>query len=173
MRKRHKNLGKVVRLNKTMCMFNTNDIDGSTSIQEKYEKERKIYGFDERETWELNYTSITWLYAHIKRLRDISRLDVDGKYAKRYKVKVITKDESMDTYNYRMKRIFYKNGRYEDKVQFEYTYKVLTVGKIMDKILEYFEYYLKYEDDWDNEITEEIASEGIRLYAKIFTEMWW
>ena len=34
--------------------------------EEEWEKEREDFGFDGRETWELNNTFIQWLYSHLK-----------------------------------------------------------------------------------------------------------
>lgn len=51
----------------------------------EWTKERRIYGFDERETWSLKDDSLYWLYEHIKMYMEVSdvnlnyhKFDVDG-----------------------------------------------------------------------------------------------
>lgn len=41
-------------------------IDKKDKRQKKWKKQRKKYGFDERETWGLNDLFIGWLYSHLK-----------------------------------------------------------------------------------------------------------
>lgn len=45
--------------------------------QKKWEKERAVYGFDERETWALNYSFRLWLYERLKRFVDVACIDLD------------------------------------------------------------------------------------------------
>lgn len=46
-------------------------------------KQRKEYSMDERETWNLGYLSLTWLYEHIKMYLDFSDIDyIDLNYHK-------------------------------------------------------------------------------------------
>ena len=45
--------------------------------QSRWKKERAIYGFDERETWALNYSFYLWLYERLKRFVDVCSIDLD------------------------------------------------------------------------------------------------
>ena len=38
--------------------------------------QRRIYGFDERETWDLDKTFYTWLYEHLMMYRDVTYVDL-------------------------------------------------------------------------------------------------
>lgn len=42
--------------------------------QVKWEKERDIYGFDERETWNLDYSFQLWLYERLKMYKKVSNV---------------------------------------------------------------------------------------------------
>jgi len=37
---------------------------------EKWEEEKRVYGFDSTETWDLNYTFYAWLYEHLRMYQD-------------------------------------------------------------------------------------------------------
>ena len=43
----------------------------------KWKEQKKIYGFDERETWDLRDTSLGWIYERIKMYIDICDVDMD------------------------------------------------------------------------------------------------
>lgn len=43
----------------------------------QWKQERKVYGFDERETWSLKDDSLYWLYEHIKMYQEISCIDLE------------------------------------------------------------------------------------------------
>jgi len=43
----------------------------------EWKEQRKVYGFDERETWDLRDHSLGWMYEHIKMYIDVSDLDLD------------------------------------------------------------------------------------------------
>jgi hypothetical protein len=45
--------------------------------QEKWKKEREEYGFDERETWSLDYTFRLWFYERLKMYNDINKIDTN------------------------------------------------------------------------------------------------
>ena len=63
--------------------------------QEKWKPERETYGFDERETWSLDYTFKLWLYERLSMYNDVNRIDT--KYHKYfYKDKEITLQDCID-----------------------------------------------------------------------------
>ena len=63
--------------------------------QEGWKQDREVYGFDERETWSLDYTFKLWLYERLSMYNEVNR--VDTKYHKySYKGKEITLQECID-----------------------------------------------------------------------------
>lgn len=42
----------------------------------KWAKERKKYGFDSRETWNMDITFLAWLYEHLRMYQDVSIVDL-------------------------------------------------------------------------------------------------
>lgn len=60
-----------------------------------WKEQRKVYGFDERETWNLRDLSLGWMYEHIKMY--IDKCDVNLDYAKfNYKDETLTQREVLD-----------------------------------------------------------------------------
>lgn len=54
--------------------------------QSAWKEDRKLYGFDERETWSLDFTFFLWLYEHLKMYleramikMDVPRIEYEGK----------------------------------------------------------------------------------------------
>lgn len=45
--------------------------------QQQWAKERELYGFDERETWALNYSFYLWLYERLKRFVEVCCIDLN------------------------------------------------------------------------------------------------
>lgn len=45
--------------------------------QTQWKEERDVYGFDERETWALDYSFYLWLYERLKRFIDVCCIDLD------------------------------------------------------------------------------------------------
>jgi len=45
--------------------------------QEIWANEREEYGFDERETWALNFSFYLWLYERLKRFVDVCNINLD------------------------------------------------------------------------------------------------
>lgn len=156
------------KIDKT-CLFNTRKKD-DTGRKELFKDQRKKYGFDERETWCLSYTSILWLYTHLKRYKDWgSVVAMDDENAHQYTLKIIKKDGNG---NY-----IYKEKIDEDgfkTVKFKKEKVTLPYGKIIDLICEYFGYYINYADDADkSKIAYPLAEDAMRLYGKIIPSLWW
>lgn len=62
----------------------------------KWKEQRKVYGFDERETWDLRDLSLGWMYEHIKMYIDVCDI-IDLDYAKfDYKEGTLTQREVLD-----------------------------------------------------------------------------
>lgn len=52
------------------CVYNTKEKEQDKGRRKRFRKQRKKYGFDERETWSLDYTLLTWLYSHLRMFLD-------------------------------------------------------------------------------------------------------
>ena len=49
---------------------------------QKWKKEAEEYGFDERETWNLDFTFFCWLYERLKRYKEINCVDLTHEIVK-------------------------------------------------------------------------------------------
>ena len=49
---------------------------------QKWESERQEFGFDERETWNLDFTFFCWLYERLKKYKEVSPVDLNCKIVK-------------------------------------------------------------------------------------------
>jgi len=45
-------------------------------LNKKWAKERKKYGFDSRETWNMDITFLAWLYEHLRMYQDVNIVDL-------------------------------------------------------------------------------------------------
>lgn len=171
-KKLYKDLRKFGKTIDPAIMFNTEEKD-RVGRQEMFMEQRKDYGFDERETWCLGFTSILWLYAHLKRYREWSRVEMDKTgVAHTYEIKRIKKDKD-GKYMYKVLDYGPDSPKWS-KAKFKKETVILPYGAIIDLICEYFEYYIKNENDWEiNVLTEGLAKEGLRLYSQILSSLWW
>lgn len=86
--------------------WNWNPEDGR---QPFWEKQREEYGFDERETWSLDYTFRLWFYERLKMYNEINGIDTS--YHKiEYKGKEYTQQECMDFILNAFEKTFKING---------------------------------------------------------------
>ena len=74
----HKYLDDILPKGKSPYDFECDD----EIRNQKWEKEREQLGFDERETWNLDFTFFCWLYEHLKRYKEISPADLTHKIVK-------------------------------------------------------------------------------------------
>lgn len=172
MKKLYKDLRKFdeKKIDKTL-LFNTKEKD-DTGRKELFKEQRKEYGFDERETWCLGYTSILWLYCHLKRFRDwgsaIEMNNIDETSGDNYIIKIAKKDENG---NY-----IYKERIDENKYIILEKEKVkLPFGKVIDIICEYLEYFINYADaDAEkSKIAYSLVKDAMKLYGLIIHSLWW
>ena len=63
--------------------------------QNQWEEQRKIYGFDERETWSLETAFYLWLYERLKMYLEYTIVDLDF-YKFEYKGKTYTQKQMID-----------------------------------------------------------------------------
>lgn len=152
------------------CLFNTKEKD-DTGRHKRFMKQRKKYGFDERETWCLGYTSALWLYCHLKRFRDwgsvIEMDDIDETSSDNYIIKIVKKDKNG---NY-----IYKEKIDENKyIKLEKEKVKLPFGKVIDIICEYLEYFINYaDDDKKSKIAYSLVKEAMKLYGDIIGSLCW
>lgn len=59
-----------------ICVPSTTDDDNGSKRMELFIKEREEYGFDQRETWSLDFTAALWLYEHLKMYKKVSCVDL-------------------------------------------------------------------------------------------------
>ena len=68
-----------------------------TDRRKLFEQERKDYGFDSRETWDLTYYFAEWLYSHLMMYKEFASEVVNLKYHKvNWQGKEITQLEAID-----------------------------------------------------------------------------
>lgn len=56
------------------------DPEKNDKRKKKWKKQRKKFGFDERETWNLNDTMVEWMYSHLMMYTEIGGKTVDLNY---------------------------------------------------------------------------------------------
>ena len=71
----HKYLYDILPKGKTPYDFEFDD----EIRNQKWESERLECGFDERETWNLDFTFFCWLYERLKRYKEVSCVDLTYK----------------------------------------------------------------------------------------------
>ncbi|MGL5647765.1 MAG: hypothetical protein ACRDDY_07935 [Clostridium sp.] len=69
----HKYIKEIIDLEKTPYGY-CGEEDGRSS---KWREERRIYGFDNRETWSLDATFFCWLYERLMMFKEIDFIDLD------------------------------------------------------------------------------------------------
>lgn len=75
--------------------YGTNFCYGLDKRSRKWKKERKYFGFDDRETWNLNHMFIEWLYCHLKMYNKVNIIDTTF-YKFEWQGKEITQQEAID-----------------------------------------------------------------------------
>ena len=74
----HKYLNDILPKGKTPYDFYYDD----EIRNQKWKKEAEEYGFDERETWNLDFTFFCWLYERLRKYREVSPVDLNCKIVK-------------------------------------------------------------------------------------------
>ena len=75
--------------------YGTNFCEDDDSRSMKWDKEREEYGFDERETWNLDRTFIEWIYTRVKMYQEINGVDTNF-YRFVYNGEELTQEQMMD-----------------------------------------------------------------------------
>ena len=74
----HKYLENILQKGKSPYDFERDD----EIRNQKWKKEAEEYGFDERETWNLDFTFFCWLYERLKKYKEVSPADLSCKIVK-------------------------------------------------------------------------------------------
>lgn len=172
----HKYLNKLGIKSNVTCIFNTRDKELDDKKRKRWKKQRKNHEFDERETWELCYTSATWLYEHIKMFKNSTKDIINLSYHK-FNIPVLydIPNDKLDL-----------SVCCENQIANKYTKEVMeehTQGEAIDLIIKYIEQYLLDIDHFNDydfleyHISETKAKEALqcafKIYAEIINTMWW
>lgn len=112
----------------------------------QWKKSRKIYGFDERETWNLNDTFLCWLYEHIKMYIDVACVDFNyNKFS--YEDKEYTQEQILNKILEDIELYFNADDCYMKR---------------------YGKNYIKW---WDDQV--HYINEIGKLWAMVLPAMWW
>lgn len=120
---------------------------GKGKAKKKWEKQRKKYGFDLRETYAMDFTLACWIYEHFKWYVDEAPIDLTFH---KFDIKIIDFIEGIDS-----------EPRYKDVR--------VTQKEAINYVFEYFEYYFSHE--WEDEYYYYITA--MEIVAKIMPAMWW
>lgn len=118
----------------------------------KFEKEREEYGFDQRETWELDETFAAWAYARLRMLMDKATfIDWDSEESM---IDIPTADDRW-------------------KIDYIFTMKV-TLKDAIDLMLELFEFFLLNKYDIEK---EDLAFKHLyyaaAIWGVVLPALWW
>ena len=89
-------------LNLTTDRYGTNYCTAADTKHDQWRKEKLVYGFDNRETWNMDLTMVEWLYSHLKMYFEVSIVDVDYMH---YDIHIIDDDGNVKTMNMTMREI--------------------------------------------------------------------
>ena len=139
----HKFLNKIGIKSTETCIFNTEEKD--VSRNNRFKKQRKKYGFDERETWSMDYTLACWIYEHFMLYKEINCVDLTF-----YKFNIPKwNDEILD-----------------EKIE-------VTQEEAINLVLEHIEFFLINEDFDREEEADNRFKYALIIMAEIMPAMWW
>ena len=112
--------------------YGTNFTDTNDSRIDKWDEQRKQYGFDERETWNLDRTFIEWVYTRFTMYKEICIVNT-GYHKISYKDEEITQGEAIDKVLNLSKEILQKGNsvwnKDTDKMVFENSREICEILK--------------------------------------------
>lgn len=148
----HKYLNKIGVKSTEPCVFNTDGRE-KNKRQKRFDKERKIYGFDSRETWSMDYTLATWLYEHLSWYLHNAPINMEF-----HKIEVPLMPERDE------------NGNWKESPE-----KTVTQKKAIKMVLKHLKYYIKNEDLWtDNGIVAEKHLDlALDITRRLIRLLWW
>lgn len=100
------------------------------SRQPTWTQERDVYGFDERETWSLDYSFRLWLYERLKKFIDVCCINLD--YHKfEYQGKEYSQRQMIDMMLERLEFSFRPEYNDLDDEQFQYVNEIGQIWAIV------------------------------------------
>lgn len=127
--------------------YGTNFTDKDDERNKHWKKQRKKYGFDSRECWNLDSTFCQWLYSHLMMYLKDAKKTINLDYHKfTFNNKIYTQKEAIE---FILKRL-------KEYLTFD-SYESLNFDESIKK---------------ENAIHEEIK-DAIRLWAEIYNVCWW
>lgn len=165
MKQHHKYLNDLGIESTTTCIFNTSAKDKDRD--KRFKKQRYEYGFDDRETWSLDYTLATWLYSHLKMYLEIGGEIVDLEF---YKFDIpVLEDIPEEEYEY-----FDDNSMYPKHYQREVIAKDVTQKDAIDIAIGYLAKYITEQDtNEDDQRATECGQCALKIVATILPALWW
>ena len=82
-------------LNIPTTEYGTNFCDNTDKRWGKWMEEREIYGFDSRETWNIDQLLIEWIYIHFKMFKERANIEHDYNKVK-FNDEEITQEQAID-----------------------------------------------------------------------------
>lgn len=119
----------------------------NTGQDKKWKRQRKKYGFDERDTYSMDTTFYCWLLERLMMYKEISYVDLDG-----FPIKY---EESMG------------------KTQISYNDQELTLGECIDRMIEGCCIALTDSDyGFDSELKAKV-DDVVKIWAVTIHDIWW
>ena len=111
----HRYIREIIDLEKTPYGWSEN-----TGRDSKWREQRRIYGFDERETWSLDATFFYWLYERVKMYNEVNIVDTESDFNKiRFKDKEFTLQNCIDFLLEKCKIIILNQGMSDSIIELE------------------------------------------------------
>lgn len=82
-------------LNIPTTEYGTNFCDNTDKRWSKWMEEREVYGFDSRETWNIDRLLIEWIYTHFKMFKERANIELDYHKVK-FNDEEITQEQAID-----------------------------------------------------------------------------
>ena len=133
-----------------------NSADTSDERMPRFLEQREKYGFDERETWSLEFTFACWLYEHLMMYLEIADNTINLSFHK-FKIPVIQEQNKEFDYE-----------TVKDNIKYEETTQKECIELCIDYLKKYFE--TNREMDERSDAYLRIA---IEIFSIISPAMWW
>ena len=118
----------------------------------KFQMEREIYGFDQRETWDLDETFAAWAYSRLRRLKDVA--DIVDWYSEETMIDIPKVDDNWD-----LDYVFVEN---------------VSLGYAIDLMLENFKYFLQNRCKVEDEtLAFQHLSYAAAIWGRVLPALWW
>lgn len=175
----HRFLNEIGIKDDHICAPSTTDDDNGSERMELFIKEREEYGFDQRETWSLDFTAALWLYEHLKMYKEKAGEIVNLSFH-RFNISEVKVDQKI----WETEKI----SDIQDHVSTGEE-KEITQEEAIDLCCDYLEHYIKTEERQEQAekehrntrfasmIRETVdayeAKQAFHIFAEILPAMWW